>query len=148
MPDSGHSSMVVGSEMASTGSVDCGGCGEIGRILPLLELENEVANERLHRRHEDPGHDSEHVKAAWHLWAGERDGDIKCRGRRGAQRGGSFFFLLCDTRKQNLGGPSVYRGRVCMDEVRKKFSFWKKRSPNCNFLVLHSPSTLSTSKNV
>jgi hypothetical protein len=28
------------------------------------------------------------------------------------------------------------------------FCFWQKRSPNCNFLVLHSPSTLSTSKNM
>jgi hypothetical protein len=49
----------------------------------VLKLENEVANGRLHRRHEDRRHDSEHVKATWHSWAGERDRDIKCRGRCG-----------------------------------------------------------------
>jgi hypothetical protein len=32
--------------------------------------------------------------------------------------------------------------------VRKIIHFWQKRSPNCDFLVLHSPSTLSTSKNI
>jgi hypothetical protein len=32
--------------------------------------------------------------------------------------------------------------------VRKKIRFWQKRSPNCDFLVLHSPSTLSTYKNI
>jgi hypothetical protein len=30
----------------------------------------------------------------------------------------------------------------------KKIHFWQKHSPNCDFLVLHSPSTLSTSKNI
>jgi hypothetical protein len=34
------------------------------------------------------------------------------------------------------------------DPGGKKLTFWQKRSPNCDFLVLRSPSTLSTSKNI
>jgi hypothetical protein len=37
--------------------------------------------------------------------------------------------------------------RVHMRWVTKELRFWQKRSPNCDFLVLHSPSTLSTSIN-
>jgi hypothetical protein len=36
--------------------------------------------------------------------------------------------------------------RVCAGGVRNFFRFWHKRSQNCDFMVLHSPSTLSTSK--
>jgi hypothetical protein len=32
--------------------------------------------------------------------------------------------------------------------VRKIIRFWQKRSLNCDFSVLHSPSTLSTPKNI
>jgi hypothetical protein len=32
--------------------------------------------------------------------------------------------------------------------VRKTIYFWQKCSSNYDFLVLHSPSTLSTSKNI
>jgi hypothetical protein len=43
-------------------------------------------------------------------------------------------------------GRYTRAGRVGVGE--KKLAFWQKRSPNCDFLVLRSPSTLSTSKNV
>jgi hypothetical protein len=31
---------------------------------------------------------------------------------------------------------------------KKNFFFWQKRSPSCDFLVIHRPFTLSTSKNI
>jgi hypothetical protein len=46
------------------------------------------------------------------------------------------------------GGPGGYIGWVCVGWVRKVIRFWQKHSPNCDFLVLHSPSTLCTSKNI
>jgi hypothetical protein len=38
---------------------------------------------------------------------------------------------------------SGYKRRVHKPWV-KKFRFWQKHSPNCDFFVLHSPSTIST----
>jgi hypothetical protein len=45
-------------------------------------------------------------------------------------------------------GPAGISGWVHTWWVRKKFRYWQKRSPDCDILVLHRPSTLSTSKNV
>jgi hypothetical protein len=51
-------------------------------------------------------------------------------------------------RRCSAGGPVTGTiRRVCAVGVKKSF-FWQKHSPNCDFLVLHSPSTLSTSKNI
>jgi hypothetical protein len=36
------------------------------------------------------------------------------------------------------GGSSVYTTWVCPWWVRKTIRFWQKRSPNCDFLVLHT----------
>jgi hypothetical protein len=49
---------------------------------------------------------------------------------------------------QLIGGPGGYTGWVYTKWVRKTIRFWQKRSPNYDFLVLHSLSTLSTSKNI
>jgi hypothetical protein len=40
------------------------------------------------------------------------------------------------------------RGGVDAGWVRKTLHFWQKRSPNCDFLVLHSPSALSSFKKI
>jgi hypothetical protein len=45
-------------------------------------------------------------------------------------------------------GPDRYGRWVCQAQVNKVMRFWQKRSPNCDFLVPHSPSTLSASKNI
>jgi hypothetical protein len=45
-------------------------------------------------------------------------------------------------------GPACIRQRVGWAYVRNEIAFWQKCSPNYDFLVLHSPSTLSTSKNI
>jgi hypothetical protein len=43
---------------------------------------------------------------------------------------------------------SGHIGWVGATVVTKEITFWQKHSPNCDFSVLHSPSTLSTSKNI
>jgi hypothetical protein len=45
-------------------------------------------------------------------------------------------------------GPVGIGGQVHTRWVTKELRFWQKHSLNCVFLVLHSPSTLSTSKNI
>jgi hypothetical protein len=49
---------------------------------------------------------------------------------------------------RNSGPHASIGGWVKRGWVTKTNCFWQKRSPNCDFLVLHSPSTLSTSKNM
>jgi hypothetical protein len=53
---------------------------------------------------------------------------------------------LCDAALESVG-PAGTRGRVEKVSLRKKFRFWQIRSLNYDILVVHSPSTLSTSKN-
>jgi hypothetical protein len=55
-----------------------------------------------------------------------------------------FFQLLLN----RYGGPDRYRWAGMRGWGEKKLRFWQKHSPNCNFLILHSPSILSTSKNM
>jgi hypothetical protein len=46
-----------------------------------------------------------------------------------------------------VGPTRVHRvGKATLGE--KRLRFWQKHSLNCDSLVLHSPSTLSTSKNI
>jgi hypothetical protein len=64
---------------------------------------------------------------------------------RDSRRG---FLFCCDVvryRGKN-GEPNGY-ARVELAWVRKKNSFFRKHSQNCDFL-LNSPSTISTSKNI
>jgi hypothetical protein len=48
---------------------------------------------------------------------------------------------------QNLMVSPAVRSWVEKVVVRKTIRVWEKHSPNCDFLLLHSPSTLSTSIN-
>jgi hypothetical protein len=54
--------------------------------------------------------------------------------------------------RRDLGSRKGWARRVPGAGTRvvgvKELAFWQKRSPNCDFLVLHSPFTLSTSKNI
>jgi hypothetical protein len=43
-------------------------------------------------------------------------------------------------------GPRGHERWIKRGWVRKIIRFWQKRSQNCDFLVFHSPSTLSTQK--
>jgi hypothetical protein len=81
-------------------------------------------------------------------------GRVGARRRGGKKRGDPIF----STRSGRAGGwvhgwdnadvwvprGDRWAGRRGVSE--KKIRFWQKCSPNCDFFVLHSPSTLSTSK--
>jgi hypothetical protein len=57
-----------------------------------------------------------------------------------AARSTSLFSGSCSL----TGGPHAGTRGGYAWTGREKITFWQKRSPNCNFLVLYSSSTLST----
>jgi hypothetical protein len=67
---------------------------------------------------------------------------------RGGAEDGLFFQFWLGNDGEGKGGPDGYTRWVCVGWVRKTIRFWQKHSPNYDFLVLHSPSTLPTSKNI
>jgi hypothetical protein len=73
-------------------------------------------------------------------------GTETCRRMRDARRCAARFCPV--GRVGGCVGPVGIGGRVHTRWVTKELRSWQKHSPNYNFLVLHSPSTLSTSKNI
>jgi hypothetical protein len=85
----------------------------------------------------------------WPVWGVASPRELaSCGCRHEEARRRHFFNSGWVATGKGKGGPDGYTIWLCVGCVRKIIRFWQKRSPNCDFWVFHSPSSLSTSKNI